>query len=125
MSRQAQARRFSDGEGCEDMEQLRAIYRILRILQRSMDAEEFDSQRLSPEALGISDAMWRQLMRMLVKKGYVDGVRVIEYDQGELPLVKYAGRPTITLEGLEYLEENETMRRMMELAKDIRAIFPG
>ena len=105
------------------MEQFRIIYRILKTLQQAMDAEEFDRERIGAEALGISDAMWRQLMRLLARNGYVDGVKIIEYDQGDLPIVKYTGRPTITLAGLQYLEENSMMRKAMEMAKDIQAII--
>lgn len=37
------------------MEDFRIIYRILRILQKSMDLEEFDQNSISAEALGLSD----------------------------------------------------------------------
>nr|DAK29526.1 MAG TPA: hypothetical protein [Caudoviricetes sp.] len=36
------------------MEQFKQIYRILSILHKAMDLEEWDSKLLSPEALGIT-----------------------------------------------------------------------
>ena len=50
------------------MEQFKQIYRILSILHKAMDLEEWDSKLLSPEALGISLPMWSRLMAMLLKE---------------------------------------------------------
>ena len=55
------------------MEQFKQIYRILSILHKAMDLEEWDSKLLSPEALGISLPMWSRLMAMLLKEGYITG----------------------------------------------------
>lgn len=104
------------------MEQFRIIYNILRTLQRAMDVEEFDASMISAEALGISNAMWTRIMRMLVQEGYIEGVRVIESDLADLPMIR-AHHPAITLKGLEYLEENTLMRKAMELAKNVRSII--
>jgi len=43
------------------MEQFKQIYRILSILRKAMDLEEWDSKLLSPEALGISLPMCQGL----------------------------------------------------------------
>ena len=45
------------------MEQFKQIYRILSILRKAMDLEEWDSKLLSPEALDISLPMWSRLMK--------------------------------------------------------------
>jgi len=55
------------------MEQFKQIYRILSILHKAMDLEEWDSKLLSPESLGISLPMWSRLMAMLLKEGYIMG----------------------------------------------------
>lgn len=105
------------------MKQFKIIYRILRILQRAMDAEEFDVQCISAEALGISAAMWARIWKMLVAEGYVDGVQMIEYDASPLPMVRMT-RPEITLKGLEYLEENALMAKAARMAKGIAEVIP-
>lgn len=105
------------------MEQFRIIYRILKILAQSMNDEEFDRGRLGAEALGVSEPMRAQLLKMVAREGLAEGVRVIEHDGEGPPEVRITGRPCITLKGLEYLEENSLMRRAAEMAKGIREII--
>ena len=100
------------------MEQFKQIYRILSILHKAMDLEEWDSKLLSPEALGISLPMWSRLMAMLLKEGYITGREEGgTFDVG-YPKVKLM-RPEITLKGLEYLEENGLMKKAGERLKEV------
>ena len=100
------------------MEQFKQIYRILSILHKAMDLEEWDSKLLSPEALGISLPMWSRLMAMLLKEGYITGREEWgTFDVG-YPKVKLM-RPEIPLKGLEYLEENGLMKKAGEMLKEI------
>ena len=55
------------------MQDFRIIYKILRILQRSMDLEEFNKESLSPEQLELSKPKWSRIMAMLLKEGYISG----------------------------------------------------
>ena len=100
------------------MEQFKQIYRILSILHKAMDLEEWDSKLLSPEALGISLPMWSRLMAMLLKEGYITGGEVWESFDVSYPKVKLV-RPEITLKGLEYLEENSLMKKAGEMLKEV------
>ena len=100
------------------MEQFKQIYRILSILHKAMDLEEWDSKLLSPEALGISLPMWSRLMAMLLKEGYITGGEVWESFDVSYPKVKLS-RPEITLKGLEYLEENSLMKKAGEMLKEV------
>lgn len=55
---------------------------------------------------------------MIVDNGYVEGIRIIECMGAKIPMIKmYA--PTITLAGLEYLEENSMMKKVANLVKGI------
>lgn len=105
------------------MKQFKIIYRILRILQKAMDAEEFDAQCIGAEALGISAAMWARILKMLVMEGYVEGVYIVESEAWPLPQI-YMPQPEITLKGLEYLEENAMMAKAARLAKEISDMIP-
>ena len=100
------------------MEQFKQIYRILSILHKAMDLEEWDSELLSPEALGISLPMWSRLMAMLLKEGYITGGESWESFDVSYPKVKLV-RPEITLKGLEYLEENSLMKKAGEMIKEV------
>lgn len=100
------------------MEQFKQIYKILSILHKAMDLEEWDSKLLSPEALGISLPMWSRLMAMLLKEGYITGGEAWESFDVSYPKVKLV-RPEITLKGLEYLEENSLMKKAGEMLKEV------
>ena len=103
------------------MEEFRTIYRILKILREAMEYEEFDLAGISPDFLGISKPKWEQLMAMLVKNGYIEGVTVIPL-LGRQAGLKLA-HPRITLKGLEYLQENSMMKKAANLAKGIADII--
>ena len=97
------------------MDNFRIIYRILRLLEKAMDCEEFDKQAISAEALGISETRWLALLKMLAENGYIQGLDIRKGLQGDVTISTY--RPEITLKGLEYLEENSLMRKAAALAK--------
>lgn len=100
------------------MDDFRIIYKILRILQNSMDLEEFDRNSISAKALGLSVPKWSRLMAMLVKEGYITGGETWNAMDCGYPRVALS-RPELTLKGLEYLEENSLMKKAADLAKGI------
>ena len=100
------------------MQEFRIIYRILRILQKAMDLEEFDKESLSPEQLGLSEPKWCRIMAMLIEEGYSDGGEIWNSFEWQYPKVALT-RPEITLKGLEYLEENSLMKKAAGMAKGI------
>lgn len=106
---------FADQE--LDMNDFRVIYRILRELSAAIDADEFDPQRLTPEAVGTSEKRFNALMVMLVENGYVEGVTARRYVSSPDPWPRaQMVAPRITLKGLEYLHENSIMKRCAEVA---------
>lgn len=100
------------------MDDFRIIYKILRILQNSMDLEEFDRNSISAEALGLSVPKWSRLMAMLLKEGYITGGETWNAMDCGYPRVALS-RPELTLKGLEYLEESSLMKKAADLAKGI------
>lgn len=100
------------------MEDFRIIYKILRILQKAMDLEEFDSEELSAEALGLTVPKWSRLMAMLLKEGYISGGQTWNTMDCGYPKVALT-RPELTMKGLEYLEENGLMKKAAGLTKGI------
>lgn len=103
------------------MEDLTIVYKILKILQRGMDLEEFDISAISADKLGISVPKWNRIMAMIVTKGYVSGIEVRNSFESTYPKVTLV-RPELTLDGLEYLEENSTMKKIANAAKGILGI---
>lgn len=104
------------------MNNFKKIYEILKILEKSMDLEEFDKENLSKERLGLSEARWCRIMAMLVDGGYIEGVKIWSSMGSEYPRA-FLIRPEITLKGLEYLEENSLMKKAANMAKGIAEVI--
>ncbi len=100
------------------MEEFKIIYKILRILRKAMDTDEFDHDLICPETLGLSQQKWNRIMRMLVLNEYISGAETWESFDCPYPKVRLT-RPEITLKGLEYLEENSLMKKAAGIAKGI------
>ncbi|MDD3124037.1 MAG: YjcQ family protein [Candidatus Izemoplasmatales bacterium] len=59
------------------MKEFRIIYRILSILRKSLELEEFDKLLISNESLNITIQEWARLINMLVSNGYVEGIMLM------------------------------------------------
>ena len=92
------------------MDDFRIIYKILRILQNSMDLEEFDRNSISAEALGLYTPKWSIIMIMLLDAGYITGAETWYNMRCGCQSVMLRGTE-LTLKGLEYLEENSLMKK--------------
>ena len=104
------------------MEEFTPIYRILQILKKAMDVEEFEKKLISSEAIKVNYPKWCRLMAMLANNGYVSGVSVWNSLDCQYPKIELV-RPEITLKGLEYLEENSMMKKVSKVAKGVIDVF--
>ena len=98
------------------------IYKILKALEQSMDYEEFDSDLISPEVLGVTKERRDKLLVEMQNEGYISGLCVKQYLRGNT-IVKIQ-RPEITIKVLEYLSENSMMKKAANLIKGIAEIIP-
>lgn len=106
------------------MDNFKIIYKILHILEKAMDLEDFDKSCISKERLELTEARWNRIIEMLVTEGYVTGIEVWNSFECGYPRVCLV-RPEITIKGLEYLEENSFMKKAADMAKGIKDIVPG
>lgn len=109
--------RHQNDMGEDLMDNFKVIYRILRYLERAMDLDEPDMQRISTETLGLSEQRWAAIIEMLVAEKYIDGMAVSRSIDGGI--VMSVSNPRITLRGLEYLHDNSIMQKMAKVAKGI------
>ena len=100
------------------MDNFKAIYFILRILEHSLDGE-FDINDISPGLLGITKERRDALLVMMQEQGYICGLKVIrgvkEYDV-------HPDRLRITLRGLEYLETHAMNNVGGGILKDVAKV---
>ena len=104
-------------------EDFRTIYKILSILQKSMNFEVLDIRRLSAANLDITEPKRKAILAMLLKSGYVEGFKMTRYTGDQAPSIEGLEGIRITLKGLEYLEENSLMQKAARLAKGIAEVL--
>ena len=100
------------------MDNFKIIYRILRYLEAAMDYLEIDMDAFSAATLNITKERWDSVMVMLVENGYIKGAAV-RVHQRQRPQLMFPERSQITLKGLEYLNENSTMRKVADALKGV------
>ncbi len=104
------------------MDNFRIIYKMLSILEESLDEPQADQKRLSAEALDISEERRKAYLEMLTDAGYIKGVEIREYRGGGSRVSTDGIR--ITLKGLEYLSENTIMQKMYRTVRGITDLIP-
>ncbi|NMD99831.1 hypothetical protein HF878_10270 [Selenomonas bovis] len=105
------------------MANFKLIYQILSLLDKYLDYDEPDWDKLSAENFKVSEKRFVSIMIMLYEAGYIDGIDIIHLGGNERDL-KYID-PSITLKGLEYLEQNDLMHKAYRLLKGIKDVTPG
>lgn len=99
------------------MDNFKIIYKILKHLESSMDAESTDIAPISPERLGITHDRWERLLILLQDDGYIKDIETAQALGEDRPHITEPIRPFITLRGLEYLADNSFMRRAAQLLR--------
>lgn len=87
-----------------------------------MDLEEFDMELIGYKELDISKLRWSRIVSMLKEQEYIQGIDVWYSLDQDYPRVKLV-RPEITLNGLEYLNENSMMKKVYNAAKGIKELI--
>lgn len=101
------------------------VYKILRYLYQCMKSGEQPDVRQISNSGGMFEipyGYWSVIIDEVVSKGLVKGVTVTKTWGGDI-VVKMTA-PYVTMDGVQYLEENSAMRRVAELLKDVKGSIP-
>lgn len=98
------------------MNTLKAAYRILNALEHK-DRSLAMSAQIGPDAIGVEQADWLDVINALLDDGYITGITVKKDILGETSVDMRQAR--ITMKGAEYLHENSTMKKIANVAADI------
>lgn len=101
------------------LDNFKVIYKILKHLEAMMDCEETDISAISHERLGITRERWEQILILLQKEGYIDGIVITKTLSDDKPHIAKPIKPNITLKGLEYLAENSLLKKAGDMLKGI------
>lgn len=99
-------------------------YRILRYLYECFKAgEHADVEMFGPDALGINNGYWVNLLESLSNEGYMTGVE-FPPSIGSIRGAKvYDAR--ITQKGIEFLEDNAKIKKAANFLKTLKETVPG
>ena len=101
----------------------RLVFRVLSELYTTLKAgERIDVTELTSEALRIPQAYWAEIMCNLLDDGYVKGYSVRRYLSGAA--ITGLEDIQITLKGIEYLKENNMMRKVFTYLKGMGELVP-
>ena len=99
----------------------KCIYKILKTLEKAMDYSEFDTSQIDYHSLEVSKERWSRYIEMMSDVGYIKGVKITSYINGETSVDIKDIR--ITLKGLEYLSENTIMQRLYKSAMGVKDLM--
>ena len=99
------------------------IYQILKSIDVSFENQNFNYETtLDINKLKISEHRLHLLLDELIEKGYIKGISV------HYSLSGYSGlsinNPRLTLDGLDFLENNSSMKKAYKLLKEAREWLP-
>lgn len=97
------------------------MYKILAYLYACMKQGKKPDVDLEQLA-GVNQPYYFSIIKELSEHGYVKGFRFLETKDYDLVI---ADNPRITMEGVEFLEENSKMHKAAKFLKEIKAVIPG
>lgn len=103
---------------------LKAIYKILKTLQKWSGREDFSNELISAKAVGLTYEAWEQLIIELQENGYIKGVQYSQSMTDKFPHLAEPITPRITLKGIEFVEENSIMKKTENALKMIGEFIP-
>lgn len=101
----------------------RTMYVILKTLLKYAGRQDFSNELISAKKLGVSYDEWSYIMILLQKAGYIDGVVYSQTLSQRFPEIVDISKVGITIDGIEYVEENSTMKKIGEILKEVGEIL--
>ena len=100
------------------------VYRLLSYFYKCLQSGETPNlEEFSPDALGINNTYWCNIMDDLVCDGYIRGVDRVDSTLNVKSIVILKLR--IPSKGIEYLQDNSLMNKAKEMLKTVKEIVPG
>lgn len=99
-------------------------YRILRYLHECFKTgERAGLDMFGPDALGINNGYWVNMLESLTNEGYITGVE-FPTAIGSIRSAKICDA-RITQKGIEFLEDNTKIKKAAQFLKSLKEAVPG
>lgn len=101
---------------------MKAIFLILKIIENGNSSGEILTIKDFPlDKLNISETQLHIYFKNLYESNYIDGLFIVHH----YPIRIKLNNPTLTLKGMEYLEENSIMNKIFKAIKEVKGWLPG
>jgi hypothetical protein len=103
----------------------RIVFLMLRILYSDFqNGRETKQEEISAEAFDINEVYWTNIIGEIRKMDLISGASVVRDIHG-IKRVKGLSNIQITNDGIHYIKENSTMKKVFETLKEAKAWIPG
>ena len=101
------------------------VYIILDELYACLKKDvEVNLDAISPERFGIEEGYMMEILWNLDNKGFITGAKIFTSEAGSR-IVRNLNHIKITIDGIEYLQENTKMKKIYNALKEVRDWVPG
>lgn len=99
------------------------MYKIIAYLYDCMKkGDKPDIKEYGFAAMGVTEPYWNKVMKQLVDHELIDGVSVIATGSGNLIVTPV--NPAVTMEGVQFAQENSMMAKAAKFLRDAKASIP-
>ena len=100
------------------------IFRILKAIDVAYEENNFNfDETLNLKKLGISERRLILMLEQLKEKNYITGISTIASISGHIHIS--INNPRLTLDGMDFLENNTAMKKAYKMLKEAKEWFPG
>ena len=115
---------FGEVKGMANDDYFKIIYVILTELYECKKQNyKVDPEAISPERFKVPGGYLLDILLDLKDEGYIKGVRFIETKTGRC--VTGMENLSVTMRGIEYLQDNSKMKQVYNVLKEIKDLVPG
>lgn len=102
------------------MDDFKAMAKVLAAVKGGEGLPVFNMALVSKEALAMPETERDKAALRLYENGYIDGLQIIDgIDRQRAPFIYWPGaKPSVTLKGLEYMEECKPLKRAFKALRD-------
>lgn len=76
------------------------------------------------ESIGLSKEYGGKILKELVDNGFVEGFKELEINEEPFPFFRKLKNQSVTLRGMDFLEENSSLSKFLSKAKDFKDATP-
>lgn len=107
------------------MQNSTSIYQILKAIDVSYENNNFNfEETLNLEKLKISERRLNLILEGLINDNLINGFSIENYGDDTIPEIIEVSTPRLTIAGMDYLENNSSMKKALKFITAINGFMP-